>query len=55
MAKHKKQQRTAQQSPAERSQQQAQQSAMEAQSKNATQATPMDMARKHRERRFGHN
>ena len=55
MAKNKKQHRTSQQSQAERGQQQAQQSSMEAQSKHATQATPMDMARKHRERRFGHN
>ncbi|QNP73237.1 hypothetical protein IAG44_29885 [Streptomyces roseirectus] len=54
MAKHKKQQR-AQQSPAERGRQDAEQSAMEARSKSAAQATPMDMARKHRERRFGHN
>ncbi|MGI5468233.1 hypothetical protein [Streptomyces sp. CA-132043] len=40
---------------AERGQQQAQQSAMEAQSKSSAQANPGDVARKHRERRFGHN
>ncbi|WP_181138570.1 hypothetical protein [Streptomyces sp. Ru73] len=40
---------------AERGQQQAEQSSMEAQSKSAAQATPGDVARKHRERRFGHN
>ncbi|MDX3381281.1 hypothetical protein ACSCBZ_30565 [Streptomyces niveiscabiei] len=54
MAKHKKQNR-AQASQAERGQQQAQQTAMEAEAKRATTASPMDMARKHRERRFGHN
>ncbi|MFI9025991.1 hypothetical protein [Streptomyces sp. NPDC053560] len=40
---------------AERGQQQAQKSAMEAQAKSAVEATPGDVARKHRERRFGHN
>ncbi|MGW1377231.1 hypothetical protein ACWD6P_23600 [Streptomyces sp. NPDC002446] len=57
MAKDKKQNRSQQQkaaSAAERSQQDAQKSAMEAQSKS-TGVTPGDLARKNRERRFGHN
>ncbi|MFE0191820.1 hypothetical protein [Streptomyces sp. NPDC059008] len=57
MAKDKKQNRGQQQksaSAAERGQQQAQHTAMEAQSKS-TSATPGDLARKNRERRFGHN
>ncbi|MER7400580.1 hypothetical protein ABT381_34285 [Streptomyces sp. NPDC000151] len=57
MAKNKKSRDRSQKSDgqAERGQQQAQQSAMEAQSKSAASANPGDVARKHRERRFGHN
>ncbi|WP_267241252.1 hypothetical protein [Streptomyces sp. PR69] len=54
--KNKKQpQRSTQASQAERGQQQAQQSSMEAQAKSAVEANPSDVARKHREKRFGHN
>ncbi|MEU5210694.1 hypothetical protein [Streptomyces sp. NPDC020742] len=57
MAKDKKQNRSQQQksaSAAERGQQEAQKSAMEAQARS-TGANPGDLARKNRERRFGHN
>lgn len=57
MAKDKKQNRSQQEkaaSAAERGQQEAQKSAMEAQAKS-TGANPGDLARKNRERRFGHN
>ncbi|BDM67950.1 hypothetical protein HEK616_14370 [Streptomyces nigrescens] len=55
MAKDKKQNRSQKAaSPAERGQQAAQKSSMEAQTKSVT-ATPGDLARKNRERRFGHN
>ncbi|MEV7285777.1 hypothetical protein AB0O01_14620 [Streptomyces sp. NPDC093252] len=50
MAKNKKQERKQPQS--ERSQQSAQQSSIEQQ---AQQVTPADMARKGRQKRFGHN
>ncbi|EGX59927.1 hypothetical protein SZN_10318 [Streptomyces zinciresistens K42] len=54
MAKNKKQDRK--QSPSERAQQQSQPSAMEPQAEQRiTQVTPGDMARKGREKRFGHN
>jgi len=53
MAKNKKQDRSRQQAQsAEKSQQQAQQSAMEAQS---SQVTPGDVARKRKQKSFGHN
>ncbi|MFE0379650.1 hypothetical protein ACFW1M_29740 [Streptomyces inhibens] len=57
MAKDKKQNRSQQQkaSAAERSQQEAQKSSMEAQAKSAATGSPSDLARKNRERRFGHN
>ncbi|MEU6930266.1 hypothetical protein [Streptomyces sp. NPDC046385] len=57
MAKNRKQDRSQQRgSQAERGQQQAQASAMEAQSQQqASQVTPGDMARKSRQKRFGHN
>ncbi|MFC6062388.1 hypothetical protein [Streptomyces ochraceiscleroticus] len=57
MAKNKKSRDRSQKAAeqAERGQQQAQQSAMEAQARSAATATPGDVARKHRERRFGHN
>ncbi|MFJ2604522.1 hypothetical protein ACIQOU_32770 [Streptomyces sp. NPDC091279] len=55
MAKHKKQDRK-QASQAERSQEQAKSSSMQDQAEQRiTQATPSDMARKGREKRFGHN
>ncbi|GHF31587.1 hypothetical protein GCM10010218_10500 [Streptomyces mashuensis] len=52
MAKNKdrKQQKSSTQSS-----EKARSSAMESQSKSAVQPTPGDVARKHRERRFGHN
>jgi hypothetical protein len=54
MAKKQKQDRKQPQS--ERGQQQAQQSSMETQAEQrATQVTPGDMARKGRQKRFGHN
>jgi hypothetical protein len=56
MAKNRKQNRH-QQKAAQAAQpdEQARSSAMEAQAKSAVDATPGDVARKHRERRFGHN
>ncbi|MGN9760372.1 MULTISPECIES: hypothetical protein [Streptomyces] len=54
MAKNKKQDRKQPQS--ERGQQQAEHSSMESQAEQRiTQATPGDMARKGRQKRFGHN
>jgi hypothetical protein len=54
MAKNKKQDRRQPQS--ERGQQEAQQSSMEAQAEQRmTQVTPGDMARKGKQKRFGHN
>lgn len=50
---HSQEQKAAAQ--AERGQQQAQQSAMEAQAKSGAEPDPGAVARKHRERRFGHN
>ncbi|MEU0404846.1 hypothetical protein ABZ318_32450 [Streptomyces sp. NPDC006197] len=57
MAKNRNQTRgQKQQSPAERGTQQAQQSALESQAEQrASQVTPGDMARKGRQKRFGHN
>ncbi|BAU82589.1 hypothetical protein [Streptomyces laurentii] len=60
MAKNRKQDRSQQQqqrtSQAERGTQQAQRSSIEAQSEQRTsQVTPGDMARKGRQKRFGHN
>ncbi|MEU8585209.1 hypothetical protein ACX9I7_08520 [Streptomyces sp. L500] len=57
MAKNKKQDRSQQKSSAaERSQEQAQKSSMEAQSgQRSTQVTPGDLARKNKQKRFGHN
>ncbi|MFF8605191.1 hypothetical protein ACF06X_04570 [Streptomyces sp. NPDC015346] len=56
MAKNKNQNRSQkEQSPAERGTQEAQKSAMESQSERAAQVTPGDMARKGRQKRFGHN
>ncbi|WP_018533079.1 MULTISPECIES: hypothetical protein [unclassified Streptomyces] len=54
MAKNRKQNRNQQQKSAQ-AQEEARSSAMEAEAKSAVQATPGDVARKHRERRFGHN
>jgi hypothetical protein len=54
MAKNKKQDRKQPQS--ERGQQQAQHSSMEAQTEpHMPQVTPADMARKGKQKRFGHN
>jgi hypothetical protein len=54
MAKNKKQDRK--QPASERGRQAAQNSAMESSSEqHATQITPGDMARKNRQKRFGHN
>ena len=54
MAKHKKSDRK--QPQAERGQQQAQQSSMESQAEQRiSQVTPADVARKGRQKRFGHN
>ncbi|WP_172638748.1 hypothetical protein [Streptomyces tailanensis] len=54
MAKNKKQERKQPQS--ERGQQEAQRSSMESQTEQrATQVTPGDVARKGRQKRFGHN
>ncbi|CBG73822.1 MULTISPECIES: hypothetical protein [Streptomyces] len=54
MAKNKKQDRKQPQS--ERGQQEAQHSSMESQTETRmTQVTPGDMARKGRQKRFGHN
>ncbi|SEQ43630.1 hypothetical protein SAMN04487983_100580 [Streptomyces sp. yr375] len=54
MAKHKKQDRKQPQS--ERGQQQAQQSSMQDQAEQRiSQVTPSDVARKGRQKRFGHN
>lgn len=58
MAKNRKQDRSQQQrgSQAERGQQQAQQSSIESQAEQRmSQVTPGDMARKGRQKRFGHN
>ena len=56
MAKNKKQKRHEQASPAERGSQQAQSTSMESQAEQrANQVTPGDMARKGRQKRFGHN
>ncbi|MCX2179311.1 hypothetical protein [Streptomyces sp. SKN60] len=58
MAKNRKQDRSQQQrgSQAERGQQQAERSSMEAQTEQRmSQVTPGDMARKGRQKRFGHN
>jgi hypothetical protein len=57
MAKNRKQNRSQQkQASTESAQERSRTSAMEAEGKAAvSQATPGDMARKHRERRFGHN
>ncbi|MEV4945826.1 hypothetical protein [Streptomyces sp. NPDC053755] len=56
MAKNKNQKSPQKQSAAERGTQQAQQSAMESQAEQrAAQVTPGDMARKGRQKRFGHN
>ncbi|UQA96017.1 hypothetical protein [Streptomyces halobius] len=56
MAKSKNRDRSQQQraSAAERGRQEARRTAMEAQTKS-TDVTPGDLARKNRERRFGHN
>jgi hypothetical protein len=57
MAKNRKQNRSQQAaSQAERGQQQAQKSSIEAQSEQRqTQVTPGDVARKGKQKRFGHN
>ncbi|MET9733597.1 hypothetical protein ABZZ79_23975 [Streptomyces sp. NPDC006458] len=58
MAKNKKQDRSRQQqsSTAERGQQQAQQAAMQSEAAHRMeQVTPADIARKGRQKRFGHN
>ncbi|WP_198655095.1 hypothetical protein [Streptomyces geranii] len=56
MAKNKKQSRQQQGSQAERGAEQAKSSSMESQAEQrATQVTPGDMARKGRQKRFGHN
>ncbi|MET8507208.1 hypothetical protein ACF065_29375 [Streptomyces sp. NPDC015232] len=57
MAKNRKQDRSQQRgSQAERGQQQAERSSMEAQAEQRmSQVTPGDMARKGRQKRFGHN
>ncbi|WP_418956542.1 hypothetical protein [Streptomyces tritici] len=57
MAKNRKQNRSQQSaSPAERGTQQAQQMSMESEAQNrASQVTPSDIARKGRQKRFGHN
>ncbi|MFD7298250.1 MULTISPECIES: hypothetical protein [unclassified Streptomyces] len=56
MAKNRKQNRHQQKAAEQaRPDEQARSSAMEAQAKSAVEATPGDVARKHRERRFGHN
>lgn len=57
MAKNKKQDRSRQQAQsAEKSAQQAQKSSIEAQSEQRqTQVTPGDVARKGKQKRFGHN
>ncbi|MCH0539927.1 hypothetical protein I3F58_10200 [Streptomyces sp. MUM 203J] len=56
MAKNKKQDRSQKgASQAEREAQQAKSASMEERAKSAVEATPGDVARKHRERRFGHN
>ncbi|MFJ5777286.1 hypothetical protein [Streptomyces sp. NPDC093094] len=57
MAKNKKQDRSRQQSPmAERGRQQAQQTAMQSEAEHRmAQVTPNDVARKGRQKRFGHN
>ncbi|MFF4605507.1 hypothetical protein ACFY12_22565 [Streptomyces sp. NPDC001339] len=55
MAKNKKQDRKQKSgAPAEHGQREAQHTAMEAQTKS-TGISPGDVARKHREKRFGHN
>ncbi|WP_169314212.1 hypothetical protein [Streptomyces piniterrae] len=58
MAKNKNRDRSQQQKSApaaERGRQDAEKSAMEAHTQSAVSATPGDLARKGRERRFGHN
>ncbi|MGW0707732.1 hypothetical protein ACWD4G_17530 [Streptomyces sp. NPDC002643] len=57
MAKNKKQDRSQQRaSQSERGQQEAQRSSLEAQSEQrASQVTPGDVARKGKQKRFGHN
>lgn len=57
MAKNKNRERAVQQkvSAAERGRLEARKTAMEAQAQSAATATPGDVARKGRERRFGHN
>ncbi|WP_175411236.1 hypothetical protein [Streptomyces sp. TRM64462] len=56
MAKNKKQDRSQRASQAERGTEQAQRSSMESQAESrAAQVTPADVARKGRQKRFGHN
>jgi hypothetical protein len=56
MAKNRKQDRSQRASAAERGEQTARSTAMESQAEQrATQVTPGDMARKGRQKRFGHN
>ncbi|MBT2386001.1 hypothetical protein [Streptomyces sp. ISL-11] len=56
MAKNKKQNREPKTSAAERGTQQAKSSSMESQTEQRqSQVTPGDMARKGRQKRFGHN
>ncbi|MEV7672382.1 hypothetical protein [Streptomyces sp. NPDC088752] len=56
MAKNRNQTRGPKQSPAERGAQQAQQSSMESEAaQRASQVLPSDVARKGRQKRFGHN
>ncbi|CAM5569348.1 hypothetical protein ACSNOH_34935 [Streptomyces sp. URMC 127] len=56
MAKNKDRKQPKSASAAERGQQQARSSSMESQSEQrATQVTPGDMARKSKQKRFGHN
>lgn len=56
MAKNKNRKQPSQQrAAAQQGTEQAKSSAMEAEAKSAAAANPGDVARKHRERRFGHN
>ncbi|MCA6091814.1 hypothetical protein LE181_06485 [Streptomyces sp. SCA3-4] len=56
MAKNKNRQQPSKQSAAERGQQQAKSSSMESQSEQrSSQVTPADLARKGKQKRFGHN
>ncbi|GHC71072.1 hypothetical protein GCM10010507_57540 [Streptomyces cinnamoneus] len=56
MAKNKNRQQPSKQSAAERGQQQAKSSSMESQSEQrSSQVTPGDLARKGKQKRFGHN